>query len=89
MAETLSMRTIHRITLGSSNVVTRADLPTQATRLTVQFIAAAGKFALDGTDGQAMGSAYWTCQSNTTYEWELAAPVVGPTVADGFAVYLA
>ncbi len=54
-----------RITLGDADDVTRVDMPEFANGLLVQFIANAGKLAVTGTDGEAIGAAYETIAAAT------------------------
>jgi hypothetical protein len=89
MASTLAMREFKRITLGSSDVLTRLDFPVDAHRLTVQFITNDGKLTHTGTDAEAIGSHYFTCQSDTTYEFDLVDTAAKGAVRSGFSLYVA
>jgi hypothetical protein len=92
MAETLSIRTPKRITLGNANVATQCTLPARARRISIQFITNDGKYAVTGTDAAAIGSDYMTLQSDTLYEIDLvdANPdVARKGVGASFSIYLA
>jgi hypothetical protein len=89
MAESPTLRQFKRVTLGSSNVATKVNLPSGARRITIQFITNDGKLAHTGTDAAAIGSDYFTCQSDTTYELELVEPGERSRLNAMSAIYLA
>ena len=90
MASTLAMRQFKRITLsGTPDTITRLDLPTDAHRLTIQSISSTSKLSHTGTDAGAMGSDYYTLQSNTTYEFDLVDTSAKASVGPSCSLYIA
>lgn len=60
MAVTLSLEVPVRTTLGASDVATEFVIPKGADYLAFRFVTDAGKLAVSGTDGAAIGAAYET-----------------------------
>ena len=86
MAESITATPgINRFTLGAINVATEVTLPGITNVFTVRFEGTAGRLALSGVDGGALGADYVTIDADSFFELRLDS---GADRVSGLSVFL-
>ena len=64
--------------------LTMITLPPATFHYLIQFVAGAGKIAISGVDGAAIGAAYATVTTNTTVQWPAPGSLNGTSKSERF-----